>query len=130
MRARFETSVSNDSPALNFKDVNLVGYLNNTTGAYITPENELTQGIASTKVYAQVQIPSGSTVNWFTTNNGGTTWEAMTLDATRAIDSTWTEYTLSRTFTDPTSKKVRYKAEMTGTNLSYPRIHSLGATLS
>ena len=54
----------------------------------------------------------------------------MTLDATRAIDQNWTEYTLSRTFTNPTAKKVRYKAVMTGTTLTYPRIHSLGATLS
>ena len=35
-----------------------------------------------------------------------------------------------RTFTDNTGNKVRYKAEMTGTPLIYPRIHSLGATLS
>ena len=38
--------------------------------------------------------------------------------------------TLVRTFTDNTGNKVRYKAEMTGTPLIYPRIHSLGATLS
>ena len=37
---------------------------------------------------------------------------------------------LVRTFTDNTGNKVRYKAEMTGTPLIYPRIHSLGATLS
>ena len=49
VRARFETSAFNDTPALNFKDVNVVGYLNNTTGTYITRENELTQGIAQPK---------------------------------------------------------------------------------
>ena len=38
--------------------------------------------------------------------------------------------TLVRTFTDPVGNKLRYKAVMTGTPLVYPRIHSLGATLS
>jgi hypothetical protein len=49
VRALFSGSEVNDSPALNFKDVNLIGYLNNTDGAYITRENELTQGVESTK---------------------------------------------------------------------------------
>jgi hypothetical protein len=62
--------------------------------------------------------------------DGDLTWEAMTIQDTRPIDENWTEYTLVRTFTDNTGNKVRYKAEMTGTPLIYPRIHSLGATLS
>lgn len=57
-------------------------------------------------------------------------WEAMTIDDTRPITYEWTEYTLSRTFTDDTGRRVRYKATMTGTPLVYPRIHTLGATLS
>ncbi|MCB2141323.1 DUF4815 domain-containing protein [bacterium] len=130
VRARFESGMTNDTPALNFRDVNLVGYLNQTTGAYITRENELTQGVESTKLYAQMGIPSGTTVNWFASNDGGATWEPMTIDETRPIDQNWTEYTLSRTFSDPSGRKVRYKAEMTGTVLTFPRIHSLGATLS
>ena len=93
-------------------------------------ENELTQGVESTKLYAQMQIPSGTTATWFASNDGGATWEPMTIDETRPIDQNWTEYTLSRTFSDPSGRKVRYKAEMTGTVLTFPRIHSLGATLS
>jgi hypothetical protein len=54
----------------------------------------------------------------------------MTIQETRPIDENWTEYTLVRTFADPAGNKVRYKAEMNGTALVYPRIHSLGATLS
>ncbi|HUT54336.1 MAG TPA: hypothetical protein VM658_13185 [bacterium] len=130
VRALFSTGAANDSPALNFKDVNLLGFLNNPTGAYLNRENELTQGVASTKVYAQMSIPSGTTINWFASNNGGVTWEAMSILTTREIDQEWTEYTLTRTFTDPNGNKVRYKAELTGNNLVYPRIHTLGATLS
>ncbi len=130
VRARFSTGMSNDTPALNFRDVNLIGYLNNTTGTYLTRENELTQGVESTKVYTQMDIPSGTSVQWFASNDGGETWEAMTIDDTRPIDEDWTEYTLVRTFDDPSGNKVRYKAEMTGTVLTYPRIHTLGATLS
>jgi len=48
----------------------------------------------------------------------------------REIDQEWTEYTITRTFSDPSGNEVRYKAEMTGNNLVYPRIHTLGATLS
>ncbi len=130
VRALFAGSEANDSPALNFKDVNLIGYLNHTSGTYVTRENELTQGVASTKVYVQMHIPSGTSVDWYASNDGGVTWESLTLDSTREIDQEWTEYTYSHTFADPAGDKVRYKAELTGNRLVYPRIHTLGATLS
>lgn len=130
VRAVFSGTEINDSTALNFKDVNLIGYLNNPTGTYLSRENELTQGVESTKVYAQMHIPSGTSINWFATNDGGITWESMSIETTREIDNEWTEYTLTRTFADNTGTKVRYKAEFTGNNLVYPRVHSLGATLS
>ncbi|MEE9368289.1 MAG: DUF4815 domain-containing protein, partial [Pontiella sp.] len=130
VRIRFSSGMNNDTPALNFRDVNLIGYLNKTTGVYLTRENELTQGVESTKVYAQMDIPSGTSILWFTSNDGGETWESMAIDDTRPIDENWTEYTLTRTFTDPAGTKVRYKAELTGSALAYPRIHTLGATLS
>ncbi|HML93878.1 MAG TPA: DUF4815 domain-containing protein [Thermodesulfobacteriota bacterium] len=130
VRALFSSNAANISPALIYKDVNLIGYLNNTTGKYLNRENELTQGVSSTKIYTQMNIPSGTTINWFASNNGGATWEAMSILTTRKIDQEWTEYTLTRTFSDPNGNRVRYKAEMTGNNLVYPRIHTLGATLS
>ncbi len=130
LRVRLASNADNDSPVLSFRDVNLVGYLNGTAGVYVTRENELAQGVASTKVYAQMDIPSGTTIQWFCSNNGGATWEAMTIDVTRPITEEWTEYTLMRTFTNNTGNRVRYKAAMTGTPLVYPRIHTLGATLS
>jgi len=130
VRALFSSNAANISPALIYKDVNIIGYLNNTTGKYLNRENELTQGVSSTKIYTQMNIPSGTTINWFASNNGGATWEAMSILTTRKIDQEWTEYTLTRTFSDPNGNKVRYKAEMTGNNLVYPRIHTLGATLS
>ena len=77
-----------------------------------------------------MDIPNGTSVQWFASNDGGETWEAMTIDDTQPIDEDWTEYTLVRTFSDPQGNKVRYKAELTGTVLTYPRIHTLGATLS
>ena len=77
-----------------------------------------------------MSIPSGTSINWFASNNGGATWEAMSIAATREIVYEWTEYTLTRTFTDPNGNRGRYKAELTGNNLVYPRIHTLGATLS
>ena len=130
VRALFSSNAANISPALIYKDVNLIGYLNNITGKYLNRENELTQGVSSTKIYTQMNIPSGTTINWFASNNGGATWEAMSILTTRKIDEEWTEYTLTRTFSDPNGNRVRYKAEMTGNNLVYPRIHTLGATLS
>lgn len=130
VRARFTSSLLNDSPALNYKDVNLIGYLNGIEGTYISRENELTQGIESTKVYAEMSIPSGCSINWFTSNDGGETWEPITLDTTREVDQTWTEYVFLCTFANPAGNRVRYKAVMTGNTLIYPRIHSLGATLS
>jgi hypothetical protein len=130
VRALLSSNAVNISPALIYKDVNLIGYLNNTTGKYLNRENELTQGVSSTKVYTQMSIPSGTNINWFASNNGGASWEPMSIITTRKIDQDWTEYTLTRTFADPNGNRVRYKAEMTGNNLVYPRIHTLGATLS
>ncbi len=130
VRARLTSSTPNDTPALNYLDVNLIGYLNSPSGTYISRENELTQGVESTKVYAQMNIPSGCSMEWFTSNDGGATWEPMALDSTREVDQTWTEYVYLRTFTNPAGTRVRYKAILTGNNLVYPRIHSLGATLS
>ncbi len=86
LRELFESTAINDSPTLNYKDVNLIGHLNNTTGAYISHENELTQGVESIKVYTQMNIPSGTGFNWFTSNDGGATWEPMSIESTREID--------------------------------------------
>lgn len=130
VRARLTSSTANDTPALNYLDVNLIGYLNHPDGTYISRENELTQGVESTKIYAQMNIPSGCSMEWFASNDGGATWEPMALDSTREVDQTWTEYLYLRTFTDPTGTRVRYKTVLTGNSLIYPRIHSLGATLS
>lgn len=121
---------TNDTPALNFRDVNLVGYLNKTTGTYITRENQLTQSVATTKMYVQMDIPSGTSVAWFASNDGGQTWENAVLEGTRKIDFQWTEYTFVCAFSDPNNTRVRYKAEMQGSKQVYPRIHSFGATLS
>ena len=107
VRALLSGSEANDSPALNFKDVNLIGYLNQREGVYVTRENELTQGVASTKVYAQMNIPSGASVRWYASNEEGNGWELLSVEATREIDQVWTEYTLTRTFDDPSGNKVR-----------------------
>ena len=72
VRALLTGSAANDTPVLNFKDVNLVGYLNHTRSVYISRENELAQGVASTKVYAQMNVPSGTSVEWHGTSNGAT----------------------------------------------------------
>ena len=79
---------------------------------------------------SQMHVPSGTSVDWYASNDGGDTWESLALDSTREIDQEWTEYTYSHTFADPAGNKVRYKAELTGNRLVYPRIHTLGATLS
>ena len=130
VRALLSGSEVNDTPALNFKDVNLIGYLNDSFGVYVSRENELTQGVASTKVYTQMNIPSGASVQWYALNEEDNGWELLSVEATREINQVWTEYTLTRTFYDPLGNKVRYKAELNGNRLVYPRIHTLGATLS
>ncbi len=88
LRAKFTGSSGNDSPALNFGDVNLVGFLNSAEGTYISRANELTQGVESTKVYAEMSIPSGCLIIWFASNDGEETWEEMALDSTREVDQT------------------------------------------
>ncbi len=130
VRALLSGSEVNDTLALNFKDVNLIGYLNDSFGVYVSRENELTQGVASTKVYTQMNIPSGASVQWYALNEEDNGWELLSVEATREINPVWTEYTLTRTFYDPLGNKVRYKAELNGNRLVYPRIHTLGATLS
>ena len=87
-----------ESPVLNFHDVHWLGTLSNTAGTYITCEMTLMQGVASAKVYAEMDVPSGTSVTWYASNNGGAAWEAMTLAGTRPINEIWTEYTFACTF--------------------------------
>jgi hypothetical protein len=130
LRVRFGSMRPNESPVLNYKDVNLVGYLNSSAGVYVSRETELTQGVGSVKVYSEMSIPSGTTVGWFASNDGGATWEPMAVEATRPLDEEWTEYALGRAFANPAGNRVRFKAVMTGTSLLVPKIHTLEATLS
>jgi len=130
-RAKLTRASQNESPVINFRNVGMVGYLGIGGGNYVTRQIELMQSVASTTLYAEMNVPSNTTVTWYASNNGGSTWEQMTIDATRPISQDWTEYTLKRTFTDPAGTKVRYKAVMwCGYRDINPRIHRLGATLS
>lgn len=89
-----------------------------------------TQPIASAKVYAEMSVPSGTTVVWSASNDGGATWEPMAQESARPLNDTWTEYVLGRAFASPAGNRIRFKAVMAGTALVTPRIHSLGATLA
>ncbi|CAM2070197.1 DUF4815 domain-containing protein [Sulfidibacter corallicola] len=131
VRARFVRTepLEHESPALVIGDVALIGYFNDDSGVYITREHTVTQGIASNRIYAEMDVPSGTAVNWFASNNGES-WEPMSLEATNPIDTIWTEYSYELTFADPNGTRIRFKAEMTGTNMVSPRIHRFGATLS
>ena len=42
VRVRFPTGMNSDMPALNFKDVNLVGYIKKTSGVHLARENKPT----------------------------------------------------------------------------------------
>lgn len=130
LRALFSTSSGIQSPVLSFHDLHLFTYLNAANGAYVTRELVTSQGIASAKVYAEMSVPSGTTVQWFCSNNGGSTWEPMAQEGTRPINQTWTEFTFGRTFASAAGTRIRFKAVMAGTQLVTPRIHTLGATLT
>ncbi|MDX2176307.1 MAG: hypothetical protein SF028_07530 [Candidatus Sumerlaeia bacterium] len=130
VRALFSSGLAFQSPVLNFHDLQLMTYLNATVGTYVTRELVATQPIASAKVYAEMSVPSGTTVAWFASNDGGATWEPMGQEDARPLNDTWTEFVFSRTFASPAGNRVRFKAVMAGTALVTPRIHSLGATLA
>ncbi|HOV72711.1 MAG TPA: DUF4815 domain-containing protein [Candidatus Hydrogenedentes bacterium] len=131
IRARLTSTLPNESPVLNFRNVTMVGYLNDWNAAYVTRQIELTQGVASTTVYAEMNVPSHTTITWYASNDGGTSWEPMTLDGTRPISQEWTEYTYKRTFYNPAGNKVRYMAVFwAGWANIFARIHRLGATLA
>jgi hypothetical protein len=130
LRALFSTSSSAESPVLGFHDLHLFTYLNATEGVYVTRELVTSQGIASAKVYTQMSVPSGTSVQWFCSNDGGATWEPMAQEGTRPIDQTWTEFTFARAFASAAGTRVRFKAAMAGTQLVTPRIHTLGVTLA
>jgi hypothetical protein len=120
------------SPLLHTGALHLVGYKVATAGAYVTRMLQMVQGAASTKVYAQMNVPDGCSVIWHATNDDGAHWKELTPDTslTRSINSVWMEYVFAGSFDDPTKKQIRYKAVMTGSGAFFPRIHRLGATLS
>jgi hypothetical protein len=130
VRALFSTTTSQITPAVGIGDLHLMTYQNATIATYVTRELVTAQGIASAKVYTQMSIPSGTSVQWFCSNNGGSTWEQMAMEVLRPINQVWTEYTFSRPFTAPTGNRIRFQAVLRGTQLVAPRIHTLGATLT
>jgi len=131
IRARLTSTLTNESPVLNFRNVTMIGYVNTWYCAYVTRQIELTQGVAATTIYTEMNVPSNTSVTWYASNDGGATWETMTLDSTRQISQEWTEYTYKRTFYNATGTKIRYKAQFwAGWANIYARIHRLGATLS
>ena len=131
IRARLSSAAPNESPVLNFRNVAMIGYRNGCDGTYVTRQNELTQGVAATTLYAEMNVPSNTTVAWHASNDGGTTWEPMTLDGTRTVSKEWTEYTYKHAFLNPAGNKVRYKAVFWAASPNiYARIHRLGVTLS
>ena len=82
---------------------------------------QLLQGVAGTKVYAQMDLPQGCAVAWYASNDNGATWVALAEEpgTRRAVNSVWTEYTLAGAFADGTKKQVRYKAIMTGSGARF-----------
>jgi hypothetical protein len=93
VRALMTSSRSNETPVLNFHDVHWLSHLSNTTGSYVTRELVLVQGVVSAKVYTEMAVPSGTTVTWFASNNGGQTWEPMILSALGVAQERLLRYT-------------------------------------
>ncbi|MBO1320262.1 hypothetical protein [Acanthopleuribacter pedis] len=105
IRVRFSGSKPNETPALKFGDVNLIGYLDQESGVYVTCEHAVSQSVSTEKIDVEVNIPSGTTVRWYGMNDGDR-WEEMTLVETKPVDHLWTEYRLSCEFQDSAGRKV------------------------
>ncbi len=37
-----------------------------------------------------MDVPSGTSLDWYASNDAGETWESMALEATRKVDEEWT----------------------------------------
>lgn len=129
VRAVLMGTTNNETPLFEFKNVVLLGYLNNFAGTYITKEIVLSEDVSTSKVYAQMDVPDGSNVNWFASNDGGQTWVSIAMEATRAVDDECTEYVGTSEFSGSTGNRVRFKAEMMGGSVVFPRVGRVGVVM-
>ncbi len=130
LRAKLSTSDPDVSPSITLPGVGLAGFLNATTGAYVSRMVQFSQGLTKATAYVYVYVPSTTSVAFQTSNDDGATWETMSLDAAADLDGFWQEYTLSRIYTDSAKSKFRIRANFTAaTPMVIPRIGHLGVTL-
>ena len=130
VRATLSSPRGNESPAIAFKNLMLIGYLGGLEGAYISRQIETTQSIGAVTAYIEANMPSGTTFTPYVSVDGGSTWTELVVDTTRSVDQTWTEYTLQAEPETP-GTLIRFKVEFTGSTPGvFARVHKLGATLA
>jgi len=128
LRARLTTSNPHISPALNLRDIQWIGYQSNASSTFVTHELKLSQGVYMARLYAEMSVPSGSSVAWFGSTDNGVTWEPMVLTGTQPLDDVWTEFAFERIFAQTWRRDFRFKAVLSTNGHEAPRLNILGIT--
>lgn len=137
IRCEFETTNPNLSPALAFREVNVQSFASQPAGVYVTLPIDAKANTSECTAFLQMNLPLACTVDVWATNNAQDDgvdegWQQMTASGTPQMldDGVWTEYTFAVTFTDPDHSRCRFRIDMHGTPVQYPKIHKLYGVFS
>lgn len=117
---------SNVCPIVALDSLQFVGFLNKTSGVYITKNVSLPRGYTVIKQVVDIAKPDTTTVKVkFSTDEDGTTWTEPTVASSEAVDTEFTRYTFTQTLGE-SANNFRARIEMQTPNPTLvPRVKRL-----
>ena len=126
LKAELNTSQStNTSPLIASDCINLVGFINESSGAYISRTVTMDDKFTKIRLLANISAPTGTSVKFFYKTDAETDWVQITDTPTiTAVDTEFSTYEYLHTCTEAQTYKL--KIEMATSNvLIRPRIKKL-----
>lgn len=122
-------SSSISSPIILSEVISIVGFIDKTSGTYISRTVEMTEFFNKLRVMFEVALPSSTSIKvFYKTEDVSDTWVELTSPTIVKVDEEFSRYSYDKTITQ--AKKYKVKIEMTTSNpLSKPRVRKLMSIL-
>ena len=121
VRATLNTTDTALTPIIRIDPVNLISWLYDTSGDYLTVTTDTTQTpYSEVKMQYKGWQPSGTTVTPYFSTDGGSTWNALTLDNSYQVNDYFWQYEYSKKITAdaPTLTASNATAQTSGGTLA------------
>jgi hypothetical protein len=117
------TATSNASPVIAKDSLVLVGFISDTTGAYVSRMTTLEQDVIKVKQVFDAFTPSGCTITPQFTLDDGVTWLTPTQTSAVQVSADWTRYTFEKTVSLPNKRDFRARVNISSNSaIVRPRV--------